>query len=153
MIRCAAQFAILLVLIPTLSLAQSAQDERPSISSSSDGGNEGSALMLLSTVLKLTDSQQEQLRGDFDAAVKTAIPIMTQMQDDRLAVFGAVRSGKTEDEIKKLAEQEGNLTSRMLMLQAQTFAKLWSILNVEQKSEVDDFVYGNIRLVLPAFPQ
>jgi Spy/CpxP family protein refolding chaperone len=151
--RCAAQIAILLLMIPTVSLAQSAQDETPNVSTGTARANEDSALTLISTVLSLNDSQQQQLRGDFDAALKTATPIMSQMQDDRLAVFGAVKSGKTEDEIQKLADQQGKLTSRMVMLQAQTFAKLWSILNADQKSQVDDFVYGNIRLVLPASPQ
>jgi hypothetical protein len=41
----------------------------------------------------------------------------------------------------------------MLFLQAQTFAKLWALLDSQQKGLADDFVYSNIRLFLPASPQ
>ncbi len=159
MMKRAAQFAIILALCPALSFAQGRRDGTQGgrggggVSSGPAQVNEESALSLISIVLHLGDSQQQQLRAAFDAAVKTAMPIATQMEDDKTALFAAVISRKGEDEIEHLAEQQGAMTSQMLVLQAQTFAKLWAILNREQKSEVDNFVYANIRLFLPAFPQ
>lgn len=156
MMKRAAQFAILLALWPALSLAQSGRDGTQgggSGISSRAQVNEGSALQLISIVLRLSDSQEQQLRGVFDAATASSTPIATRIEDGKAALFAAVKSGKSGDEIKAVAEQQGALTSQMLVLQAQTFAKLWAILNSEQKSAVDDFVYANIRLFLPAFPQ
>jgi Spy/CpxP family protein refolding chaperone len=158
MMKRAAQFAVILALWPALSFAQGPRGgiqggRAEDVSSRPALVNEESALHLISIVLRLSDSQQQQLREAFDAAVRTATPIAAQMEDLKGALFAAVRSGKSEDDIKNLAKQQGALTSQMLILQAQTFAKLWAILNSEQRSEVDHFVYDNIRLFLPAFPQ
>jgi Spy/CpxP family protein refolding chaperone len=158
MMKCVAQLSIPLALCSMLSFAQ----ERPHATSASQGagadsgsvqGNEGSALQLIAFVLRLNDSQQQQLRPIFDDAAKAAVPIAAQIQEGKTALFAAAKAGKSEEQIKRLAEQQGALTSQMLLLQAHTFAKLWAILNEGQKSEVDDFVYGNIRLFLPACPQ
>jgi hypothetical protein len=160
MLKRAAQFAIVLALCPAFSFAQGShnamtrgQGGSDTIDASPAQANEASALQLLTFVLHLSNSQQAQLRAAFDAALKTAAPITTKLQKDKSSLFEAVRSGKSEDEIKGLAQQEGTLVSQMLLLQAQTFAKLWTTLDSDQKSRVDDFVYGNIRLVLPACPQ
>jgi Spy/CpxP family protein refolding chaperone len=122
-------------------------------SSSLGQANEQSALELVTLVLKLNDSQQEQLHAAFDAALKEATPIADEMEHARNALFAAARSGKSEEEIRRLADEQGQLTSRMLFLQAQTFAKLWGLLDSRQKGLADDFVYSNIRLFLPASPQ
>ena len=158
--------AALLALCPALVRAQGKSGAAPSAamsaptpgadatSSSSLGqANEQSALELLTLVLKLNDSQQEQLHAAFDAALKEATPIADQMEHAKDALFAAARSGKSEEEIRRLADEQGQLTSRMLFLQAQTFAKLWALLDSRQKGLADDFVYSNIRLFLPASPQ
>ena len=157
--------AALLALCPALArgldksgVAQSAAMSAPTpgadTSSSSLGqANEQSALELITLVLKLNDSQQEQLHAAFDAALKEATPIADEMEHAKGALFAAARSGKSEEEIRRLADEQGQLTSRMLFLQAQTFAKLWALLDSRQKGLADDFVYSNIRLFLPASPQ
>ena len=158
MMKGAAPLAIILALCPALSFAQGMPDgTQGGLGGGGVSGlvqvNEESALSLISIVLHLGDSQQQQLRTAFDAAAKAAAPIATQVEDGKAALFAAVKSGKSDGEIKHLAEQQGALTSQMLTLQAQTFAKLWAVLTSEQKSEVDDFIYANIRMFLPAFPQ
>lgn len=129
---------IILTLCPTVSLAQGRRGGRRG---GARGGavqmDERTALLVLSALLNLSDSQQQQLGAVFDAAVKTAAPIATQMEAGKEALFEAVKSGKSDDQIKNLAEQEGSFTSRMLALQAQTFSKMWTLLNRDQKSEVD----------------
>jgi Spy/CpxP family protein refolding chaperone len=82
--------------------------------------DERTALNLFSALLNLNDAQQQQLHTAFDAAVKTAAPIATQMESNKDALFEAVKSGKSDDQIKTLAEQQGSLTSQMLTLQART---------------------------------
>lgn len=154
---------ITLALGPALVCAQSKSRAAQGMSMASPGAtasgnsfgqaNEQSALELITLVLKLNDSQQQQLRADFDAALKQATPIADEMANSKDALFVAVRSGKSEDEVERLAEQQGKLTSRLLLLQAKTFAKLWALLDDQQKGMADDFIYSNIRLFLPANPQ
>ena len=157
--------ATTLALCPMLVRAQAKSGAAPSaamsaptpgadtISSSLGRANEQSALQLITLVLKLNDSQQEQLHAAFDASLKQAAPIADEMEHAKDALFAAARSGKSEEEIRRLADEQGQLTSRMLFLQAQTFAKLWALLDNQQKGLADDFVYSNIRLFLPADPQ
>jgi len=106
--------------------------------------DERTALVLISALLSLSDSQRQQLTTIFDAAAQTAAPIATQMEAGKGALFEAVKSGKSDDQIKTLAEQQGSLTSRMLALQAQTFSKMWALLESDQKSKVDASIYGYI---------
>lgn len=140
-----AKLFIILILCPAVCLAQG---RRGGTRGGARGGavqmDERTALLLLSALLNLSDSQQQQLGTVFDAAVKTAAPIATQMEVGKEALFEAVKSGKSDDQIKNMAEQEGSLTSRMLALQAQTFSKMWALLNSDQKSKVDASMYGNI---------
>jgi hypothetical protein len=157
--------ATLLALCPALVRAQGKPDPPQSAamstptpgadttSSSLGQANEQSALELVTLVLKLNDSQQEQLHSAFNAALKEATPIADEMEHAKNALFAAARSGKSEEEIRRLADEQGQLTSRMLFLQAQTFAKLWALLDSQQKGLADDFVYSNIRLFLPSGPQ
>ena len=106
--------------------------------------DERTALNLFSALLNLNDSQQQQLHTAFDAAVKTAAPIATQMESNKDALFEAVKSGKSDDQINTLAEQQASLTSQMLALQAQTFSKMWALLTSDQKPQVDASMYGDI---------
>ncbi|HZP32135.1 MAG TPA: hypothetical protein VFB23_02140 [Candidatus Acidoferrales bacterium] len=159
MLKRAAQLANILALCSVISFAQTGHAVSLSQRAETDAGsstgaqeNAASAVSLLTIVLRLNDSQQRDLRAAFDEALTTAAPISAKIQAHKSSLFEAVRSGKTE-QIKELAAEQGKLTSEMLLLQAQTFAKLWGLLNADQKSQVDDFVYGNIRLVLPASPQ
>jgi Spy/CpxP family protein refolding chaperone len=106
--------------------------------------DERTALLLLSALLSLSDPQRQQLTTVFDAAAQTAAPIATQLEAGKAALFEAVKSGKSDEQIKNLADQEGSLRSRMLALQAQTFSKLWTLLTSDQKSKVDASMYGYI---------
>ena len=106
--------------------------------------DERTAIVLISALLSLSDAQRQQLTTIFDAAAQTAAPIATQMEAGKDAFFEAAKSGKSDDQIKTLSEQQGSLTSRMLALQAQTFSKMWTLLESDQKSKVDRSIYGYI---------
>jgi len=145
-----AKFLIILTLCSAVSLAQGRRGGARG--GGGQGGGRGgpvqmderTALLLLSALLSLSDPQRQQLTTVFDAAVQTAASIATQLEAGKGALFEAVKSGKGDDQIKNLADQEGSLTSRMLALQAQTFSKLWALLNNDQKSKVDASMYGYI---------
>ena len=89
---------------------------------------EQTALLVLSALLNLSDMQRMQLSSVFDATAKTAAPIAIQMEDNKEAIFEAVKSGKGDDQIRNLAAQQGSLTTQMMTLQGQTFLKMWAML-------------------------
>jgi len=156
---------IALALSPAPARAQSKSDTKQSAAMSTPTpgadtagnsfgqANEQSALELITLVLKLNDPQQEQLHAAFDAALKEATPMIEEMNHNKNELFAAVRSGKSGEEVRHLADEQGGLTSRMLLLQAQTFGKLWALLDSRQKGLADDFVYSNIRLFLTSDSQ
>jgi Spy/CpxP family protein refolding chaperone len=106
--------------------------------------DEREALDLVALLLNLTDPQKQQLQTIFDAAEKIALPAATQLQASSDSLFEAVKAGKTDDEIRSIAAQQGSLRTQILTLQAQTFSKLWGILNADQKAEANSFVYDAI---------
>jgi Spy/CpxP family protein refolding chaperone len=106
--------------------------------------DERTVLNLFAAILTLNDAQQQQLRAAFDAAVMAAAPVATQLASSKEAVIDAVKAGKSDDQVKVLSGQEGSLSAQMLALQAQTFSKMWAILNMDQKSRVDDLMYDDI---------
>jgi Spy/CpxP family protein refolding chaperone len=110
--------------------------------------DEQTTIILISALLDLSDSQQQQLRAIFDAALPTAAPIVTQLDGAHDALFQAVKAGKGDDQIKGLAAQEGAVTSQLLTLQAQTFSKLWAILAKDQKTQADASIYEDIAELL-----
>jgi Spy/CpxP family protein refolding chaperone len=138
-------FLIIVALSPAISLAQG---RHGGMRGGARGGavqmDDRTVLLILSALLNLSDSQQQQLGAAFDAAVKTAAPLATQIETGKEALFEAVKSGKSDDQINSLAEQQGSLASRMLALQAQTFSKMWTLLTSDQRTEVDALMYDDI---------
>jgi len=106
--------------------------------------DEATTLLLITTLLNLTDAQHQQLQDIFDSAIKNGAPIAAQLQSSQDALFEAVRAGKSESEIKSLADQRSSLSSQITLLQVQTFSKMWAMLTAEQKPKVDSFMYDNI---------
>jgi hypothetical protein len=158
----AVRFAIAVALMPVLCPARSVVQTGATAMQGTSGAtaptaaarsNEESALQLISFVLQLSESQRDQLHEAFDQGLKDAAPIESQMERDKQAFNSAVLTGKSAEEIKRLAEHQGALTSQILLLQARTFENMLKILNEHQKTQVDDFVFKNIRLFLPACPE
>jgi Spy/CpxP family protein refolding chaperone len=106
--------------------------------------DERSVILLFTALLDLTDSQRAQMTTIFDAAVAAAAPAATQLDENKDALYQAAKSGKTDDQIKSMAEQEASLTSKLLTLQVQTFSKMLKLLNPDQQSKVDASMYAHI---------
>jgi Spy/CpxP family protein refolding chaperone len=102
------------------------------------------ALLVFTALLNLTDAQQQQIGGAFDAAVKDAAPLNAQIENGKQAIFDAVKSGKSPDEIKTLTDREGALGSELSALQVQTFAKMCAFLTSDQKAQVDPSMFMEI---------
>jgi len=101
-------------------------------------------MLLLTGMLDLTVSQRQEVTTVFDAAIKTAAPVATQIESNQQALFEAAKSGKGDDQIKTIGDQQGPLTSQLMALQAQTFAKMWAVLNSDQRAKVDALIYAHI---------
>jgi Spy/CpxP family protein refolding chaperone len=106
--------------------------------------DEQRTLLLLTALLDLNDSQRQQVGAVFDVAAAAAAPIAAQATAGKDDLFQAAKSGSGDDRITSLAEQQASRTSQLLVLQAQTFSKVWSLLTDEQKSKFDDSMYADI---------
>ncbi|HTZ73172.1 MAG TPA: Spy/CpxP family protein refolding chaperone [Candidatus Aquilonibacter sp.] len=124
--------------------------------------DEHTTLLVFAALLNLNDAQQQQLGAIFDAAVKAAAPLNTQIQDGKQALFEAIKSGKTENQVKAAQEQDNSAAAQLLALQTQAFEKMCTLLTPAQKAEVDDTMFtdignflANVREPLPepAVPQ
>jgi Spy/CpxP family protein refolding chaperone len=110
--------------------------------------DEQGTLLLLTALLDLNDSQRQQVRAVFDASAATAAPIAAQTTAAKDDLFQAAKAGSGDDQITTLAEQQGSRTSQLLILQAQTFSKVWGLLTDEQKAKFDDSMYTAIGVFL-----
>ena len=103
---------------------------------------------LFVALLDLGDSQKQQLSTILDGAVQTAGSIQAQLDKGEQSLFETAKSGKSDSEIDKLADQQGSLISQMLSLQARSFAKICGMLNSDQQTKVDSFLYERIESLL-----
>ena len=131
-----------------------AQTKREQSHSGSFGGpqkpqdNAEEAVLLISTYLHLSDTQQQQFRGQLIAEVKMAIPMNTQLEAAKKALFEGLAAGKPNDELQKLAAQENSVTAQMLNLQDQSLLNLMTLLHSNQKKLVDRSIYSELGDVL-----
>jgi Spy/CpxP family protein refolding chaperone len=110
--------------------------------------DEQTALDLTTALLNLTDMQRQQVQAIFDAAGKAAAPIAAQIQSPQDSLLNAVKTGKSSDEIKTIATRQESLRTEILILQAETFARVWALLTNDQRSQVYGFVYDDIGQLL-----
>jgi len=106
--------------------------------------DEHTTLLVFAALLNLNDTQQQQLGIIFDSAVKIAAPLNTQIDDGKQAIFEAIQSGKSEDQVKAVEDNENSASAQLLALQAQTFGKMCALLTPAQKAEVDDTMFTDI---------
>lgn len=138
---------LLAMLLPAPALAQA---RRGGGRAGGRGGARGAAMdehttiIVLSALLDLDDAQQKKLKTILDAAILIAAPLATQIDGANGALFDAVKSGKSDDEIRTLAAKAGSVTTQMLALEAQTFSKVMGILTKDQKSQVDATMYADV---------
>ncbi|HEY7390661.1 MAG TPA: Spy/CpxP family protein refolding chaperone [Bryobacteraceae bacterium] len=91
----------------------------------------------LAQVFDLTDSQKEQARTMFDQAEQSAKPVQQESQQNLEGLAAAAKSGKSEGDIQKLAQEEGRLLGQLLAIRTQAWAKFYQILTPEQRAKVE----------------
>jgi LTXXQ motif family protein len=140
---------LLAILLPAPALAQA---RRGGARTGGRGGMRGggaamdehTTIIVLSALLDLDDAQQKKLKTILDAAIQIAAPLATQIDGANGALFDAVKSGQSDDEVETLASRAGSVTTQMLTLEAQTFSKVMGILTKDQKSQVDATMYADV---------
>jgi protein CpxP len=88
--------------------------------------------------LNLSDAQKEQAKSIFSSARQSNQALEQQMHDARKALNDAAKSGASDAQIDQLAAKVGPLSAQLAAAQAKTFAKFYTILTPEQRTQLAD---------------
>ena len=91
----------------------------------------------LATQLELTEEQKAQAKSIFGAARESALPIAQQLRQDHQAMRDAIKAGKSDAELDKLAGDAGALVGQLAAIHAKAFARFYALLTPEQKQKAD----------------
>jgi Spy/CpxP family protein refolding chaperone len=92
----------------------------------------------LTSDLNLTDSQKQQAQQIFQSARQSAEPIHAQLKQNRQALHAAAKSGASDAEIDKLANNTGTLVGQTTAIHTKSMAQLYKILTPEQQQKLSD---------------
>ncbi len=87
-------------------------------------------------VSKLTEQQRAELDKVLDAAQDTAYEKMKAWRTDRRALRDALRNGADPATIEPLADKAGQHLAEMIVMRAETRAKVNAVLTPEQRDEL-----------------
>lgn len=94
-----------------------------------------SKLDMTADKLKLNKDQKEQVVTIFQAAMEEARPVNEQILKGREVIAGAMITGKSDDDIKKMMEQFAGLTAQMTAIETKAFGKVYALLKPNQQSK------------------
>lgn len=108
---------------------------RHSMQSSHFGGH-GGQLRGAYRVSNLSDQQRNALDKIFDATQDQKYEKMKSWRSDRRALREAMRSGADAATIKPLADKAGQHMAEMIVMRAETRAKVYAVLTPEQRTQL-----------------
>ena len=94
----------------------------------------------IATHLNLTDAQKEQAKAILKDAHQSAMALAPQMKQSHEALAEAVKSGKPDTEIARLASEQGALVGRMIAIRTQAMAKIYQTLTPEQRTKAEEML-------------
>ena len=94
-----------------------------------------SKLDMIADKLKLNKDQKEQVQTIFQAAMEEARPVSEQIMKGREVIAGAMVSGKSDDEIKKMLDEYAGLAAQMTAVETKAFGKVYTLLKPNQQSK------------------
>jgi Spy/CpxP family protein refolding chaperone len=94
-----------------------------------------SKLDIIAEKLKLNKDQKDQVQTIFLAAMEESRPIGEQIMRGREAIAGAMITGKSEDDIKKMLDQYAELAAQMTGVETKAFAKVYAVLKPNQQQK------------------
>jgi len=106
--------------------------------------NEDETIDLFNVYLGLNDQQPQKLRSILDAALAEAMPLRKPISLEGDPLLEAAKSGKSDEEIAKIAAEQANAAAQMRALSAKTFAKIYRMLTPEQQAKAGSFLYERL---------
>jgi Spy/CpxP family protein refolding chaperone len=91
----------------------------------------------LAQALNLTDAQKAQAKTIFQQARESAKPVREELKENREALAAAVKAGKKDADLQKLAMEQGKLRGQMVAIRTEAFAKFYQTLTPEQRTKAD----------------
>ena len=85
--------------------------------------------------LKLNKDQKDEVQTIFQAAMEQAKPVNDQISKGREVIAGAIISGKSDDEIRKMMEQYAALAAQITAIESQAFTKVYALLKPNQQAK------------------
>jgi Spy/CpxP family protein refolding chaperone len=92
-----------------------------------------SKLDMVADKLKLNREQKDQVQNIFLAALEESRPLGEQITKGREVIAGAMITGKSGDEIKKMLDQYAGLAAQMTGIETRAFAKVYALLKPNQQ--------------------
>ena len=87
--------------------------------------------------LNLTESQKQQAKVIFRQARQTAQPVHQQLRQNRQMLLDAVKTSKTDAEIRQLSTEQGSLVGQIVAVRTEAWGKFYSLLTPEQRAQAD----------------
>ena len=91
----------------------------------------------MTQALNLSDAQKAQAKAIFQQARETSHPIREQLKANRVELSAAAKSGKSDADIQRLANQKGQLMAKMTAIRTEAFEKFYGTLNPDQRAKLD----------------
>ena len=92
-----------------------------------------SKLDMIAEKLKLNKEQKGQVLTIFLAALEESRPLGEQIMKGREAIAGAMITGKSEDDIRKMMGLYAGLAAEMTGIETKAFAKVYALLKPNQQ--------------------
>ena len=91
----------------------------------------------MAQALNLSDAQKAQAKAIFQQAREASHPIREQLKANRMELSAAAKSGKSEADIQRLANEKGKLMAKMTAVRTEAFEKFYGTLNPDQRAKLD----------------
>ena len=95
---------------------------------------------LIAGYLDLTESQKAEAEAIFKSAHESAEPLVTQLKQGHEALVDAIKTGKSEQELGQLTDQQGALVGKVGGIYATAFARFYATLTPEQREKADELL-------------
>jgi Spy/CpxP family protein refolding chaperone len=96
----------------------------------------------LAAYLDLTASQQDQAKAIFESTRQANEPVMDQLRQIRESAKAAVKSGKTEAELRQIAGGAGPLVAQAAANHLVAMSKFYNLLTLNQKEKLEKLGSG-----------
>jgi Spy/CpxP family protein refolding chaperone len=93
----------------------------------------------MAAYLGLTDAQKAQAKTIWQNARENSKPLRQELRQERQNVMAAAKSGKSEQEIQRLAKVEGPQLAQLSAIRASAFEKFYAMLTPAQQQKLNAF--------------